>query len=110
MAHIDPAAAEKLFQTTPDEPVPVPANSPISFELREALTWLREHGVSECRLENIGSFTFRPPEPKSEPTINALDLTPKEDDPVGDPDAQPVVGGFNPSILFAHVDNRGKTE
>lgn len=103
MAHLNPAEAEQLFQPH-EEPLPVPANSPISKELREALVWLRKNGIAECTLEHIGSFAFRPPESDEPPTIAALDLTPKDDE--NEDKSELVVGGYQKDILFAHVSGK----
>jgi hypothetical protein len=58
----DPQAIldESAGLPSPSGPPPVPANSPLSAELREAIVWARYNGVVEMELNGIGRFLIRP--------------------------------------------------
>jgi len=75
----------------------VPTNSPLSSELREAIVWARANGVAEMELP-AGRFILRPPAPSSAPTM--ADLQEKLGGKV-----KPVIGGFDPNLLFAASPN-----
>lgn len=81
---------------TPAAAPTVPANSPISAELREAINWARANGVSEMEIP-AGRFVLRAAA-NSAPTM--ADLQEK----LG-PKFKPVVGGFDPNLLFAASPN-----
>lgn len=92
-------AAEALFaaETEPEarDPYAAPADSPLPRNLREALTWAREHGVLELKLENIGSFVLKPSAPKG-PTLEEIQAR------IAPPQRSELThGGYDPDILFA---------
>lgn len=87
-------------------PTGVPANSPLSEVMREALVWARHHGVLEMELKADGSSRFiMRPGPEAVPPPTAAEIaarlngsTPSEAAPAQRPT---TAGGYDPDILFA---------
>lgn len=79
-----------------------PDDGPLPNSSREALSWLRSNGVSECTLLDIGTFKFFPV--KDKPPQLTLEEVKQQ---LGFEDRKPdlEVGGYDKEVLYAASPN-----